>query len=85
MFPFSKNLNVVVNVVLAGSLKIWDFGSGQEIKCKTGKGEDNDYSVTGLAYCTIEGERCVIGAGWNNKLKIFLVSTPVYSQLDNYT
>ena len=55
-------------------MKIWDFGSGQEIKSKPGRGSDEqDLSVLGLEFCEINQTRCLIVLGWNNKLKVFEV------------
>ena len=53
---------------------MWDFGSGQEIKSKPGKGTDeNDLSIIGLQYCDYNNVRCLICLGWNNKLRILEV------------
>ncbi|ELT96575.1 hypothetical protein CAPTEDRAFT_219855 [Capitella teleta] len=54
-----------------GSLKIWDFGSGQEIKWKSGSSaEDQENSITGLKFCTLNNERCLIVMGWGNTLTL---------------
>ncbi|XP_070576950.1 WD repeat-containing protein 64-like isoform X2 [Ptychodera flava] len=58
---------------LDGSVKVWDFGSGQEIRAwsQTHDPErEEDLSVTGLMYCLIKDQRCLIAMGWNNKLKL---------------
>ena len=54
---------------------MWDFGSGQEIKWKAGRGTDDDLSlgITGLQYCTLDGERHLVAMGWNNRVKLLLV------------
>ncbi|KAI0210520.1 WD repeat-containing protein 64 [Lamellibrachia satsuma] len=60
---------------LDGSLKIWDFGSGQEIKRRVHKNfTDDDVSVLGLAYCSVDGQRCLIAIGWSNKMQLLLDS-----------
>jgi WD40 repeat protein len=59
----------------SGSIKIWDFGSGQCIKEKTGRTSEEDLSITGLMYSKLEDDRILIASGWNNKLKILLVSS----------
>ena len=55
---------------------MWDFGSGQELKWKSGRGHNDDLavSITGLQYCVVEGERCIVALGWGNRLRLFLVS-----------
>ncbi|KAK2191768.1 hypothetical protein NP493_46g07030 [Ridgeia piscesae] len=58
-----------------GSLKIWDFGSGQEIKSRIHRSfTDDDVSVLGLAYCSVNGQRCLIAIGWGNKMQLLLDS-----------
>ncbi|XP_064601013.1 WD repeat-containing protein 64-like [Liolophura sinensis] len=61
-----------------GSLKVWDFGSGQEIKWKTGEGTDEDLSITGLIYSQLGVERVILVSGWNNRVKIILDSNDNY-------
>ena len=59
----------------AGSVKVWDFGSGQEIKVKAGKGApEEDLSVLGIRYVTYDNERCLLAIGWNNHIRVMLVS-----------
>ena len=60
---------------MTGSVKIWDFGSGQCIKEKAGRASDEDLSIVGLVYSKLDEDRVLIAAGWNNKLKMFLVSS----------
>ena len=64
-----------------GSIKIWDFGSGQCIKEKQGRASDEDLSITGLVYSKLDDDRVLIASGWNNKLKILLVSARSYYRL----
>ncbi|KAL4237521.1 WD repeat-containing protein 64 [Mactra antiquata] len=61
-----------------GSIKIWDFGSGQCIKEKSGRSSDEDLSITGLMYSKLEDDRVLIASGWNNKLKILLDTNENY-------
>lgn len=69
---------------LTGSIKVWDFGSGQEIKLKPGKGApDEDLSVVSLQYITHGGERCLVAVGWYNTIRMLvvrldLISSPSY-------
>lgn len=65
-------------VPFAGSIKIWDFGSGQCIKEKQGRASEEDLSITGLVYSKLEDDRVLIASGWNNKLKILLVRECLY-------
>ena len=60
----------------SGSIKIWDFGAGQCIKEKKGRQSDEDLSITGLVYSKLEEDRVIIASGWNNKIRILLVSSP---------
>ena len=64
-----KSLNIV-----SGSIKVWDFGSGQEIKWKEGRGADEDYAINGLQYCMLGTDRCLVVSGWHNSLHILLVT-----------
>ncbi|XP_052769281.1 WD repeat-containing protein 64-like isoform X3 [Mya arenaria] len=61
-----------------GSLKIWDFGSGQCIKEKSGRASEEDLSIVGLLYSKLDDDRVLIAAGWNNKLKILLDTNENY-------
>ena len=66
-----------------GSVKVWDAGSGQELKhCKSLGGEkggkDDDegqHGVIGLSFCEVDGERCIVVAGLPNR--IFLLSVKI--------
>ncbi|XP_071484105.1 WD repeat-containing protein 64-like [Diadema antillarum] len=62
-----------------GSIKVWDFGSGQEIRSWIHWGDserEEDISITALLYCNVEKfddpklHRCIAALGWNNKLKL---------------
>ncbi|KAK3093696.1 hypothetical protein FSP39_018996 [Pinctada imbricata] len=61
-----------------GSIKVWDFGSGQEIKTKPGRTTDEDLSIIGLMYTTLEGDRVILAAGWNNKIRMILDTNENY-------
>ncbi|XP_053404636.1 WD repeat-containing protein 64-like isoform X4 [Mercenaria mercenaria] len=61
-----------------GSIKIWDFGSGQCIKERQGRASEEDLSITGLMYSKLEDDRVLIASGWNNKLKILLDTNENY-------
>ena len=56
---------------------MWDFGSGQEIKTKPGRTSDEDLSIIGLMYTTLEGDRVILATGWNNKIRMILVRVRV--------
>ena len=59
-------------------MKVWDFGSGQEIKSKPGRGSDEqDLSILGLQFCEYNHKRCLVVLGWNNKLQMFEDSNEV--------
>ncbi|XP_033112212.1 WD repeat-containing protein 64-like isoform X2 [Anneissia japonica] len=52
-----------------GSVKVWDFGSGQEIRMwNTNSTNEDDSSIVGLQYCDVNGHRCILASGWNNKI-----------------
>jgi WD repeat-containing protein 64 len=55
------------------SIKIWDFGAGQELKHKRGnKQADKDYCIKNMCYNKSQNsELYLICFGWNNKIKIF--------------
>ncbi|XP_041352298.1 WD repeat-containing protein 64-like isoform X2 [Gigantopelta aegis] len=55
-----------------GSIKIWDFGAGQMIKSKSGRGVDEDLSITGLVYYRCENDHVLLACGWNNRIKMIL-------------
>ncbi|XP_071080173.1 WD repeat-containing protein 64-like [Haliotis cracherodii] len=55
-----------------GSIKIWDFGAGQEIKSKSGRGTEEDFSITGLIYKKYRDDYIIVAAGWNNKIRLLL-------------
>lgn len=70
---WSCSLRLFHFLLLTGSIKVWDFGSGQEIKGRPGRTSDEDLSITGLMYTSIDGDRCILAAGWNNKIRLILV------------
>ncbi|XP_022089085.1 LOW QUALITY PROTEIN: WD repeat-containing protein 64-like [Acanthaster planci] len=58
---------------LDGSLKVWDFGSGQEIRSWTPSQEsekDEDVGVTSVLYIEVNEKRYIVVSGWNNKLRL---------------
>lgn len=57
-----------------GSVKVWDFGAGQVIKSKSGRGADEDLSITGLIYQDFHEDHVIVASGWTNKIRLFLVS-----------
>ncbi|KAL3874237.1 hypothetical protein ACJMK2_037280 [Sinanodonta woodiana] len=61
-----------------GSIRIWDFGSGQLIKKRDGRPTDEDLSISGLVYSFLESDRVLIASGWNNKIRIFLDTNENY-------
>jgi hypothetical protein len=55
-------------------MKVWDFGAGQEIKEKPGKGPDQDeFTLVEMQYCTVDDQRCIVAVGWKNRIRILLV------------
>ncbi|XP_048734936.1 WD repeat-containing protein 64-like isoform X5 [Ostrea edulis] len=63
---------------LDGSIKVWDFGSGQVIKKKSGRQTDEDISIVGMAYTYYQGDRVLLAVGWNNKIKMLLDTNENY-------
>lgn len=60
----------------SGSIKVWDFGSGQLYKTfpdeQTKKRHED--TITGLAYHTIYNKRCLLVSSWGKKIRIMEVS-----------
>ena len=59
-----------------GSIKVWDFGSGQLYKRypdETTKKKRED-TITGLAYHTMYNKRCLLVSSWGRKIRIMEVS-----------
>ena len=79
ILQYSYTLMITFGFIL-GSIKIWDFGAGQCIKEKKGRQSDEDLSITGLVYSKLEDDRVIIASGWNNKIRILLVSKCQRSQ-----
>ncbi|XP_015749343.1 PREDICTED: WD repeat-containing protein 64-like [Acropora digitifera] len=55
-----------------GSIKVWDFGSGQLYKMfpeEQAKVKHED-TITGLAFCTIQNKRCLLVSAWGRKIRI---------------
>ncbi|XP_078673590.1 WD repeat-containing protein 64-like [Branchiostoma floridae x Branchiostoma belcheri] len=69
---FDKTGYRMATGALDGSIKVWDFGSGQEIKVLPAlAGEkDEEAGVTALAYVLYEEQRCITALGWNNRLRL---------------
>lgn len=63
----------MVDFWLVGSIKVWDFGSGQVIKKKSGRHSEEDLSIVGMAYTYFQGDRVLLAVGWNNKIRMLLV------------
>lgn len=61
---------------LSGSLKVWDFGAGQILKSKpySSTSTDEDLSVTGIQCNKSGDDYYIIACGWNNKMRMYLVS-----------
>lgn len=59
----------------SGSIKVWDFGSGQLYKMfpeEQAKVKQED-TITGLAFCTIQNKRCLLVSAWGRKIRIMEV------------
>ncbi len=58
-------------------MKIWDFGSGQEIRAWTQPDylseKDEDMSITGLQYLEFGERKLIMATGWNNTIKLLEV------------
>ncbi|CAC5391588.1 unnamed protein product [Mytilus coruscus] len=61
-----------------GSIKVWDFGSGQELKHKSGRQSDEDLSIVGMKYWNLDKDRVILTAGWNNKIRMILDNNESY-------
>ncbi|XP_071162911.1 WD repeat-containing protein 64-like isoform X2 [Mytilus edulis] len=61
-----------------GSIKVWDFGSGQELKHKSGRQSDEDLSIVGMKYWSLDKDRVILTAGWNNKIRVILDNNESY-------
>ena len=60
-----------------GSVKVWDFVSGQELKAKKGRKSDDDLmSVVMLKYVEWSSGPgcCIVAIGWKNRVLLFSVS-----------
>jgi len=71
-----------------GSVKVWDAGSGQELKhCKSlgggkrGKDDEGQYGVVGLSFCDVEGERCIVVIGLPNRIFLLSVKLIIYTYI----
>lgn len=61
-----------------GSIKVWDFGSGQVIKKKSGRHSEEDLSIVGMSYTYFQGDRVLLAVGWNNKIRMLLDTNENY-------
>ncbi|KAJ8044929.1 WD repeat-containing protein 64 [Holothuria leucospilota] len=62
----------LVSGAVDGSVKVWDFGSGQEIRSwsESYSARDDELSINSVAYCSVDDRRCVAVIGWNNKIRL---------------
>ena len=60
-----------------GSIKVWDFGAGQELKHKKGKKSREDLSISTLMYTKIKDVLYLIVTETSNKIKIYLVNSNI--------
>lgn len=56
-----------------GSIKIWDFGSGQELKVSRGRLHVDNCGIVGLFFCQVDGNRCLTAVGRGNHVMLFSV------------
>ena len=57
-----------------GSIKIWDFGSGSNLKSKQDLiSNDNDLRIISINYLKIRDQSLLFACGWGNKIRIFYV------------
>lgn len=56
-----------------GSIKIWDFGSGQELKSSRGRLHAENCGIVGLFFCHVDGNRCLTAVGRGNHVILFSV------------
>ncbi|XP_071962491.1 WD repeat-containing protein 64-like [Antedon mediterranea] len=61
----------LVSGAVDGSIKVWDFGSGQEIRMWNAEEvNEDDSAIVGLQYCDVNGRRCILASGWNNRIRL---------------
>ena len=72
-------MNCLLWAYFTGSMKVWDFGAGQLLKAKNppATSVDDDLSVTGIVYNKVGDDYFIITSGWNNSVRMYLVSCPV--------
>ena len=58
-----------------GSIKIWDFGAGQELKHKKGKKSRDDLSILKLVYTKQNDDLFLIAIEATKKIKMYHVSS----------
>ena len=62
-------------VISTGSIKLWDFGAGQEIKSLPGKKvETQSDSIIFINYFKKNDEAMILACGWSNEIRMFLDS-----------
>ena len=59
----------------SGSIKVWDFGSGQLYKTFPDEHakKKHEETITGLAFYTMYNKRCLLVSSWGKKIKIMEV------------
>ncbi|XP_072032372.1 WD repeat-containing protein 64-like [Amphiura filiformis] len=59
---------------LDGSIKVWDFGSGQEIRAWSQPDhlseKDEDMTITGIQYIELGEHKFIVVTGWNNRIRL---------------
>jgi WD40 repeat protein len=64
----------LITGAINGSIKIWDFGSGSNLKSKQDiTSNDNDLKIISINYLKIKDQLLLFACGWGNKIKIFYV------------
>ena len=65
-----------------GSIKVWDVGSGQELKerkspghGKSGRDDEGQCGVIGIGFCEMDGKRCIAVVGLSNRIILLSVIT----------
>ena len=72
---FSKRLKSYL-FCLVGSIKVWDFGSGQLYKRFPDEKTKHDDTITGLMYHVINDIRFIFVSAWGRKIRILEVNIP---------
>ncbi|KAJ7389765.1 WD repeat-containing protein 64 [Desmophyllum pertusum] len=72
------------SVRVSGSIKVWDFGSGQLYKTypdEQTKRRHED-TITGLVYHTMYNKRCLLVSSWGKKIRIMEDSAEVATLIE---